>query len=110
MNLINEETTQSVELEFAMINRRLAKPVGWLLLMFFGMCFIAVCTIPTRAQAVGADNSRRYEQNAYLESHVAFTTAAANYSCSIYCKQDRSIDDQLDAGVRSLDLRLWKVR
>lgn len=82
----------------------------WLLLLLFAMCFTAVSTRQTQAQSLGADNSRRYDQNAYLESHAAFTTPSANYFCFIFCNQDRSIDSQLNSGVRALDLRIWKVR
>src|SRR3954468_19224468 len=82
-----------------------------LLLLVFMVCLlVSATTTSASAQALGADNNRRYDQNAYLESHAAFTTPSANYFCWIFCNQDRSIGDQLDAGVRSLDLRIWKVR
>lgn len=94
------------------IAERCSARAGLKLLLFFLTVCCALLCAATRAgaQALGADNSRRYDQNAYLEAHAAFTTPSANYICWIYCNQDRSIDDQLDAGVRSLDLRIWKVR
>jgi len=110
MNLTTKEITSTAELAFAKIKRQFTSSGPWLLLFVLVMCFTAVCPRQTHAQALGADNSRRYDQNAYLESHVAFATPSANYFCWIFCNQDRSINSQLNAGVRSFDLRLWKVR
>src|SRR5258705_6066070 len=106
MNLTNKEITSTVELALAKINRQFTQPRRWLLLFLFVMCFTAVCTTQARAQTLGANNHRRYDQNAYLESHAAFTTPSANYPCFIYCNQGQSIGEQLDDGVRSLDLRI----
>jgi len=110
MNPLNKVITSNAEVPTATKQRLLTRPRCQLLLFLFAMCFVAVGTRQTQAQSLGADNSRRYDQNAYLESHAAFTTPSANYFCWIFCNQDRSIGDQLDAGVRSLDLRIWKVR
>ena len=98
----------SVELASATTNKLSTR--SSLLLLFIAMSLAAVSAPAARAQALGADNNRRYDQNAYLESHNAYATPSADYICWIYCNQDRSIDSQLNAGVRALDLRIWKVR
>jgi hypothetical protein len=110
MNPSNKAITSNAELPTAKTKRLLTQPSFRFLLILFAMCFTAVYRGPTQAQSLGADNSRRYDQNAYLESHAAFATPSANYFCFIFCNQDRSIGGQLDSGVRSLDLRIWKVR
>ena len=110
MNPSNKAINSSVELASATINRFPTLRGSHLLLLLFAMSLAAVCAPAARAQALGADNNRRYDQNAYLESHNAYATSSADYLCWIYCNQDRSIDSQLNAGVRALDLRIWKVR
>jgi hypothetical protein len=110
MEHLNKPIPSNAELPSAQVHRLLTGPTWKSLLFLFAICLTAAYTRQTQAQALGADNSRRYDQNAYLESHNAYATPSANYICWIYCNQDRSINDQLDAGVRSLDLRIWKVR
>lgn len=111
MNPTNEATTSSVDLSLAKINQTSTHTGLRIILSLLTVCFILkFAATPASAQALGADNNRRYDQNAYLESHDAYATSSAHYFCWTFCNQDRSIDNQLDAGVRSLDLRIWKVR
>jgi len=111
MTSTKEATTSGVDLSSAKINQSSTHAGLKTILYLIAICFILKFAVPSaHAQALGADNNRRYDQNAYLEAHDAYANADANYSCWLYCNQDRSINDQLDAGVRSLDLRTWKVR
>jgi hypothetical protein len=111
MNSTNEEMISGVDLSSAKINRLSTQAGLKTILYLFTVCFVLKFAVPVaRAQALDADNSRRYDQNAYLEAHDAYATPSAHYMCWYVCNQDRSISDQLDAGVRSLDLRIWKVR
>jgi hypothetical protein len=112
MNPTNEEMISSVDFSTAKINRLSTHAGLKTILYLFTICFILkFAALPlVHAQALGADNNRRYDQNAYLEAHDAYATPSAHYFCWYFCNQDRSIGDQLDAGVRSLDLRIWKVR
>jgi hypothetical protein len=111
MTSTKEATTSGVDLSSAKINQSSTHAGLTTILYLLAICFILKFAVPSaHAQALGADNNRRYDQNAYLEAHDAYTTPSAHYTCWITCNQDRSIDEQLDAGVRSLDLRIWKVR
>lgn len=71
--------------------------------------FVLAASQPAWAQ-LNINPNRRYDQNSYLESHVAFTTPSQQYIKWLTANQDRSITDQLKEGVRSLDLRIWVVR
>jgi hypothetical protein len=71
--------------------------------------FVLAASLPARAQ-FNIDYQRRYDQNAYLEAHDAYTTPDQHYIKWVTTNQDRSITDQLKAGVRSLDLRVWLVK
>jgi hypothetical protein len=111
MNPTNEATTSSVDLSSAKTKRFSTHACLKTILCLFIVCFmLKFAATAARAQALDADNNRRYDQNAYLESHDVYTTPSAHYNCWLACNQDRSIDRQLGAGVRSLDLRIWKVR
>ena len=111
MTSTNKATTSSIGLSSAKINQSSTHAGLKTIFYLLAICFILKFAAPSaHAQALGADNNRRYDQNAYLESHDAYATADANYYCLAFCNQDRSISHQLDAGVRSLDLRIWKAR
>jgi hypothetical protein len=79
-------------------------------LLCFAVSLLAMHAATAHAQPFGVDRNRRYDQNIYLESHDAYTTPSAHYIEWITCNQDRDIIDQLDYGVRSLDLRIWLVQ
>jgi hypothetical protein len=70
---------------------------------------LLTATSPALAQ-FNVDNNRRYDQNSFLEAHDAYTTPSQHYIEWLTANQDRDITDQLKAGVRSLDLRIWMVR
>ena len=70
----------------------------------------ALLCVTLHAENLGLRNERRYDQQAYLESHNAYANPEQHYTRWVGANQDRGINDQLDAGVRSLDLRLWKVQ
>ncbi len=84
MNPTNREITSTVDLALAKIKRQFTQPGRWLLLFLFVMCFTAVCTTQARAQALGADNNRRYDQNAYLESIATREKVSANNSTTAF--------------------------
>ena len=55
----------------------------------------------------GASDDRRYDQNSYLGTHNAYASVAYGWNLP---NQDRSISEQLDMGVRLLNLDIYLMR
>jgi hypothetical protein len=57
----------------------------------------------------GANPGRRFDQNTYLGTHNAYANSDQDYRSEV-SNQDESITDQLDDGVRYVNLDLWIVK
>lgn len=55
----------------------------------------------------GASDDRRYDQNSYLGTHNAYASGSYGWNLP---NQDRSISEQLDMGVRLLNLDIYLMR